>query len=225
VIDQAIAELVPLVGSRRPAERSGGPVAAATVGIVRVRRNRSRSGWRHRSRGPGSTCTRSSTSTAAMFRAGCWPGPSGPSWPSACWPARSPSSRSPLQDPQAPARVPRPVRLLRGRPRLLHPVPLLGQPGPPPLRGGSTSQGRTRPGQRIPDQPVPQRQTASGSEAMSCSIRSAAWRSLGLLEVGVGGQGHVPVGVPGPARRPSGPTGRLPAWPGCGRSTPRRRPA
>jgi putative transposase len=36
--------------------------------------------------------------------------------------------REPVQDPQAPARVPRPVRLLGGRPRLLHPVLRLVQP-------------------------------------------------------------------------------------------------
>jgi putative transposase len=35
--------------------------------------------------------TRSSTSTAAMCPAGCWPGPSERSWPSGCWPTPSPS--------------------------------------------------------------------------------------------------------------------------------------
>jgi hypothetical protein len=37
-------------------------------------------------------------------------------------------------------------------------------------------------------------------DANSASISSAAWRSLRLLEVGVGTEGHVPVGMPGAAR-------------------------
>ena len=38
MVDQAIEELVPLVGSRRPARRWGGPAAATTAGTASARR-------------------------------------------------------------------------------------------------------------------------------------------------------------------------------------------
>ena len=130
--------------------------------------------------GPTSTCTSSSTSSAATWSAGRSPTPNRPRWPSGCSPRPSPSSRSrlaadracrpgllhdlqagrlparrprrhqdplppprlqrqpvfrePVQDPQVPARLPRPLRLHPGRPGLLPGLLPLVQRRAPPLR-------------------------------------------------------------------------------------------
>jgi putative transposase len=74
---------------------------------------------------------------------------------------RQPVLRGPVQDPEVPARLPRPVRLDRGRPGALPGLLPLVQRGTPPHRAGPTHP-RRRPPRHCPDHPRQARRRARG---------------------------------------------------------------